>query len=688
MKTRYCQTFLLIVFAVCYFNAYSQGDSLKIDSLEKALVTQKEDTNKVNTLTKIAEELYLAGDSRSALSNANQAASLSKKINFKRGEAYSYLLIAECNEDNLHKSLKNTYEALKIYTATGDKYGIAQSHHSLGDVYFRQGNDLEALNNIEIALKYYEEIGAPINIAQCYNYIGKVYFRQKKQAKALEKYFAALKIFQTPEMPKWALAVTYGNVAETYQAQGDSFAIAGDRQNAMNMYLKALENNLISLANYRAMNMTGSVAAVYQSIGDNYTRLNGISSARNYLQKSLQVAIQLGDKQLLSDVYKSLSALDSIQGNYKEAYKHYKLQVLYRDSITNEESNKKFVQVEMQNEFDKKEALSKALQDKKEAAAERIKNRQYVTIAVLGIIVLAVIIIAVIQFRNNKQKQQANIALRQQKEKVEDTLTKLKTTQAQLIQAEKMASLGELTAGIAHEIQNPLNFVNNFSETNAELLDELQQANKAGNLTEAEQLITDIRENEQKISHHGKRADSIVKSMLQHSRVSTGKKELTDINTLCEEYLRLSHQAMRSKDKAFSVELKTTFDKSIGAANVVPQDLGRVLLNLFNNAFYAVNEKKKNLDGAFEPVVSVSTKQLDEKIEIIVKDNGTGISQDKMNKIFQPFFTTKPTGEGTGLGLSLSYDIITKGHSGTLSVQSTEGEGSAFIIQLPFNQTL
>ena len=265
---------------------------------------------------------------------------------------------------------------------------------------------------------------------------------------------------------------------------------------------------------------------------------------------------------------------------------------------------------------------------------------------------------------------------------IRTTLENLKSTQAQLIQSEKMASLGELTAGIAHEIQNPLNFVNNFSDVNKELADELEQEIDKGNYADAKTIAKDIKDNEQKINHHGKRADAIVKNMLQHSRSSSGAKELTNINALAEEYLRLSYHGLRAKDKSFNATMKTDFDESIGKINIIPQDIGRVVLNLINNAFYAVDEKKKLSQNGYEPTVSLSTKKNNGKVEISVKDNGNGIPQKVLDKIFQPFFTTKPTGQGTGLGLSLSYDIV-KAHGGELKVETKEGECTEFIIQLP-----
>ncbi|MEO8772374.1 MAG: ATP-binding protein [Ferruginibacter sp.] len=290
-----------------------------------------------------------------------------------------------------------------------------------------------------------------------------------------------------------------------------------------------------------------------------------------------------------------------------------------------------------------------------------------------------------IQAENQQKILQEEV--KKQTAEISNALDNLKSTQSQLIQSEKMASLGELTAGIAHEIQNPLNFVNNFSEVNTELIEELVDEVGKGNTGEAISIAKDIKENEQKINHHGKRADAIVKGMLQHSRSSNGIKEPTDINALCDEYLRLSYHGLRAKDKSFNATIKTDFDNSIGKINIIPQDIGRVILNLLTNAFYVVNEKKKQTSDNYEPTVTVKTSQTPPSggrgVHIKVTDNGNGIPQNIIPKIFQPFFTTKPTGQGTGLGLSLSYDIITKGHAGELKVETVAGDGSTFIIELP-----
>ncbi|MEO5946495.1 MAG: ATP-binding protein [Chitinophagaceae bacterium] len=279
--------------------------------------------------------------------------------------------------------------------------------------------------------------------------------------------------------------------------------------------------------------------------------------------------------------------------------------------------------------------------------------------------------------QKRKSVEETNSALHQ-------SLDDLKAAQTQLVQAEKMASLGELTAGIAHEIQNPLNFVNNFSEVSKELLDEMKEEIDKGNYDDAKEIANDVIQNLEKINHHGKRADGIVKGMLQHSRTSSGQKEFTDINALADEYLRLAFHGLRAKDKTFNAAMRTDYDDNIGLIKIIPQDIGRVILNLITNAFYVVTEKKKQLPEGYEPVVSVSTKKENASIIIKVADNGNGIPQKILDKIFQPFFTTKPTGQGTGLGLSLSYDIV-KAHGGELKVETKDGEGSTFIISLAVN---
>jgi two-component system NtrC family sensor kinase len=310
-------------------------------------------------------------------------------------------------------------------------------------------------------------------------------------------------------------------------------------------------------------------------------------------------------------------------------------------------------------------------------------NIELYSLIITGIIILNVITGFIIFFISvYRQKQKANVLLQQKNLEIENAMARLKSAQAQLVQSEKMASLGELTAGIAHEIQNPLNFVNNFAELNNELLQEMEAELEKGNLKEALETAIDIRDNNVKITSHGKRADAIVKGMLEHSRLSSGERERVDLNSLLEEFIRLSYHGIRSKNKTFIASIQTDFDPNIKQVSIIRQDLGRVFLNVLNNAFYFMSEKIKLAGEPYEPKVNISTRAQGDAVEIKIRDNGIGVPNAIIEKIFQPFFTTKPTGQGTGLGLSITYDII-KAHGGKLKVDSKEGEYAEFTMYLP-----
>jgi signal transduction histidine kinase len=396
---------------------------------------------------------------------------------------------------------------------------------------------------------------------------------------------------------------------------------------------------------------------------------NGDSSlyyAKNDFESAKVPVKQQEASALLAKVYGAIGKPDS-------AARYYQLALHYND-IVNSIDRKRLLQAQDFEEQSRQQELEET----------KNKTRVFSLLAGIGILLLFAGMLLI----NNRRRKEINALLQQKNQKIESTLNELKATQAQLIQSAKMASLGELTAGIAHEIQNPLNFVNNFSEVNNELIDELKSRksgtdNYLANSEEQEDILIDIYKNNEKIRQHGKRAEAIVKGMLQHARASSGKKEPTNINKLADEYLRLSFQGLRAKDKNFNAVIETHFDDTIEQIQVIPEDIGRVLVNLFNNAFYAVSERKAKLNGIFEPIVTVSTKKDGDNVLITVQDNGTGIPPKALDKIFQPFYTTKPPGEGTGLGLSISFDIITKGHGGELKVESKEGEGSTFAIQLP-----
>ena len=424
---------------------------------------------------------------------------------------------------------------------------------------------------------------------------------------------------------------------------------------------------------------------IWLTLAQTHLHMGQLDSSLYYCNKSLptvQFISRSGFLDFPRDVTNVLAQVYAKKGNYAKAYEYQSQYIIYKDSLNNEEVIRKTTALRFNDQMAQQRSRIALLIKDKQLQAEEARRQRLLLFASIAVLVL-IVGLAVVLYRNNRSKQKANALLQAQRDQLDQALTKLKATQGQLIQKEKMASLGELTAGIAHEIQNPLNFVNNFSEVSTELIQELKEELTAGHTADVMAIADDLTQNLFKIHQHGQRASNIVKGMLEHSRSTTGDVEPTDINALAEEYLRLSYHGRRAKDKDFGCELVTNFDPVLGQVEVMAQELGRVLLNLFTNAFYAVGERQKREGGDYKPMVTVSTFKTRNGIEIRVRDNGTGMPEDIQQKIFQPFFTTKPTGEGTGLGLSLSYDVVTKGHGGALLVQSQPGEGTEFVIQLP-----
>lgn len=457
---------------------------------------------------------------------------------------------------------------------------------------------------------------------------------------------------------------------------GDIYRKKGDDQ--MALYYFRLSIQQVNKQHYPIY-----ISLAQQGMAQIFQKRGKLDSALIYARRAMAtiqdeaVYVQAGGENIndwLAGIFPYLAELYKANHQPDSAYKYLRWSVDLKDSLFDIAKIRQFQNLTF-NESLRKEQQEQQAEILKEKYQSKIKLYGLAT----GIAVL--LAFALILFRNNGRERKANRLLTQQKLEIQHTLTELKSTQALLIQSEKMASLGELTAGIAHEIQNPLNFVNNFSELNKELLLEMNENINKGNLDDIKMLANDVIENEEKISLHGKRASSIVKGMLQHSKTGDGQKESTNINALVEEYLSLSYQGLRAKDKSFTATLETAFDLTIPVMQIVPQDIGRVLLNLYNNAFYAVQDKWKDAGNGFIPTVSVSTRNEGSRVKISVKDNGNGIPPALRDKIFQPFFTTKPTGQGTGLGLSLSYDIV-KAHGGELKIESKEGQGAEFLVIL------
>lgn len=577
---------------------------------------------------------------------------------------YSNISIAYQQQSNFAQALFFQQKALQISEKNNDETQMAYTIMNMGNTYDNMGDASRAEKNYMKAIKL--AIKKKLTNVELYSYsnLASLYVNQKKWQSVYEFAMKAATLggtmgdkgIQAASMSKAATALVYLNKpSEAESMATKSIIIADSSAQPLNIY--------------QANSSMGTILRLKRSY----------AKAIYFFEKaffSLKGSDIYGED--FSITYHELSECYEKLGNYSKALENYKIAAKITDSARSKDNIKKATELTMNYEFDKKQQVQHAQQLAKDEVAGA---RQVALIVGLAL----TIVIAVVSFIGFRNKQKANILLEQQKGKVETTLTELKSTQSQLIQSEKMASLGELTAGIAHEIQNPLNFVNNFSEVNNELIDEMEEALKKDNKKEVIEIAQGIRDNLNKINHHGKRADAIVKGMLQHSRISNSVKESTDINALTDEYLRLAYHGLRAKDKSFNVILKTDLDESIGKIDIIPQDIGRVVLNLITNAFYAVAEKKKQNPDGYEPTVTVSTKKIDNKVLVSVKDNGNGIPQKVLDKIFQPFFTTKPTGKGTGLGLSISYDIV-KAHRGELKVESKEGEGAAFMIILPSNQ--
>jgi two-component system, NtrC family, sensor kinase len=648
-------TFLLTLSGIIISRSCLAQES-RSDSLDHLLEKPLPDTSRVMRYDEIARSLMYSKPLE-ALKYIKKGIALAEKIRYPKGITRTYNRLGSVYRviGSYAKSLEAHVSALKVAEKNDDRDGMARAYNNIGVLYSEQNDSRKAIDYFNQARAVATELGdadlleiALTNLGTDYALLGKL---DSAQFYTLRAYEMALKRQDTSTS---TLLINLGNI--NYRQK--------DYASALDYYRKSLPGSKAALDN-------NNLGLTYFEMARAFRETNRRDSSLLYAENALGMARRVNNPRIIYDAAMLLSQLYE-PVDLARSFEYYKKAMDARDRVYDEEKMKQIHNI----------SFTEQLREQQRETDRILYESRVQTIGLLlGIGVF--MLIAFLLYRNNRNRRKANTLLQKQKEELEDALAELKITQIQLIQAEKMASLGELTAGIAHEIQNPLNFVNNYSEVNMELMEELEEELEKENVEEVKALISDLHANQKKVVTHGKNAEAIVRGMLQHSQRSNTSREPTDVNALATEYLRVAYNAMQAKDQAGHIMLETKLDAGLPRIEIVPGDVGKVIHNLITNAIYAVNKKKSEMSEGYSPVIEVTTHREGNAIEISVRDNGIGMSDQVMKKIFQPFFTTKPAGQGTGLGLSLAYDIITKGHSGKLSVESKEGEGSAFVIQLP-----
>lgn len=643
--------FILFLVMKLTYAQVSYFDSLK----ENLNQTHKEDTNRVIALFYLADYYgFIQFDS--CLFYATKTAVLSKKIRYEYGEYLGDIATfhAYNSKGNYPMALKVALQCLSTSEGLKEKRpeALSQAHYFMGLLNREMQNFEDAKIQFQESIAWQKQNGQPMeDLFASYSQLGILYGTLKQMDSAIG--YAQLGYSLGQRATKQFRA--YYPLA--IGALGNIYSSIGNYTLAEKYFKDAIHQSMLFGNIYFQCRNYNNLAALFDKFGKRDSCIFYATISIQYCQQHNFAEFTLDASNLLSKNYQAENKSDS-------TVKYLQIMLAAKDSVFSQSKGQQFRQLA----FD--EVLHERDVDK-----AREKYQYQVRFIALTTAAGVLLLLSIVFFFTSKRRLR-------DKTKIEGTLKDLKSVQAQLIESEKMASLGEVTAGIAHEIQNPLNFVNNFSQVNEELLEELREEVVKGNLEEVNAIANDIKGNQEKISQHGKRAEMIVRSMLQHTRTSTGQKEPANINVMVEECLKLSYHGLRSREKSFIANLQMDFDQNIGPVSIIQQDMVRVFVNLFNNAFYSMNEKMKQRLTGYEPAISVNTKRINDKIEINIKDNGVGMTRKVLEKIFQPFFTTKPTGQGTGLGLSMSYDII-KVHNGELIVHSIEGEGAEFLIRLP-----
>jgi two-component system, NtrC family, sensor kinase len=658
---------ILLIFLILIIpcgSAFAQEETFKdAERLIQELSRARTDTGRVVLKSRLSEA-YRSNNPDTSLILANQALLHARELDFKKGEimALNVLSVLYREKGDLPYALQLGLQGLKIAEKEQLTDLWVASLVRVGNVYLSVGDYLKALPYFQKADNLLEN-----------NYDG---FQRIVTQFFITDITLKLNQLDSAEKRLEILEEKYGALAN--MLRGDLASKRREPNQAIIYFQKSLNEAVNANSIREASTASNAIAQIFKE-------LNQPDSAIYYAKLGLELGKRLSYTNRILTASSLLAELYA-EENPKEAVRYYQMASAAKDSLYGVQKFQRLQSATMEEQERQTEI---------EAAAIAYRNsiRQW---GLIGGVALF-LIVAIVLYRNNRQKQKANTVLQEQKQKVESTLHKLKATQSQLIQSEKMASLGELTAGIAHEIQNPLNFVNNFSEVSSELIGEIEEERaknqEARDETLVSEILVDIKHNLEKINHHGKRADAIVKGMLEHSRTGSGEKELTDINNLASEYLNLAYQSFKSKNKEVEIELTTDFDPTIPKIELVRADIGKVLLNILNNAFYAVTTSLPSRSigtgskggEIYKPTILVSTsysRLQGGRVEISIKDNGPGIPDSIKAKIFQPFFTTKPTGQGTGLGLSLSYDIV-KAHGGEFRVETEPGRFSELIVSIP-----
>ena len=622
-----------------------------IDSLRRLLAAPQPDTSRVLLLCQLSDQLWTQRTDSAAV-YATQALSLARRTGYRRGEGEALnRLGAALRESNLARALELFQQSLRLAEATHDRALVAQNLRSIGIIYVYLRDRRVGLAYYFKALRIGQQLHDETRVVIELSNIGLAYdlFNQLDSARIYQEQAYALA--RRLHSPTNYILYGFGNVArkQGQLARARAFYRASIAESKVVHHLRSSNFAYVGLATlYQQMGQPDS-SIYYARLGCAAARTNGF--LRGVLNAST----------LLTHDFKA-------QGNADSALKYQSLMLVMKDTLFGQEKVMRLQSLNYREQQREQQAAARH-------ATLKARYRTYGLVAgLLGLLALAVLLA-----RHARQQERANGALQR-------SLAELKTAQAQLVQREKMAFLGELTAGIAHELQNPLNFVRNFADVSTNLVDEMsgERHDPARNAALERELLAGLKQNLREISQHGQRATAIIKGMLEHSRTGTGQHETVRLNPLVDDSLRLAYRGLQAKDKGLTAKLTTVYAPSLAKVSVVPQDLGRVLINLFTNAFYAVQQRQRELaEPDYLPEVQVRTQAVPGGVEIRIRDNGTGMSEKLKAKIFQPFFTTKPVGEGTGLGLSLSYDIVTTGHGGTLTVESQEGKGTEFVVTLP-----